>query len=198
MQFLQGTFPLLSLLLSMSKFPPPVCFPKLLHQELQKTRWRAETGSDYCQGKQWFKAILSFVETTIYFVFVAPRKRGASFCLHHRICLVLSGTYASVAHRDCTQPGGHRGAFCLLSAPTVTCRVLWGSRTACGSWSKHSEATNVCLVLSKTTLELCFQPLRSQVGNSLCSTGKLIRLQLGKQRIWVGYPLCGLLEVPHW
>lgn len=121
-QFFQGTFPLLSLLLSMSKFLP-VHFPKLLHQELQKARWRAETGRDYCQGKQWFKAILSFVET-IYFGFVAPRKRRASFCLHHRICLVLGGRYGSVADKGCTQPSGHCGAFCLLLAPTVTCRVL--------------------------------------------------------------------------
>lgn len=128
----KGLFSLLSLLLSMGKFLP-VHFPKLLHQELQKARWRAETSSDYCQGKQWFKAILSFVEITIYFGFVAPRKRRASFCLHHRICLVLGGRYASVAHRGCTQPRGHCGTFCLLPAPTVTCRVLWGSRCVCGS-----------------------------------------------------------------
>lgn len=130
MQLLQGTFPLLSLLLSMSKFLP-VHFPKLLHQELQKARWKAETCSDYCQGKQWFKAILSFVKT-IYFGFVAPRKRRASFCLHHRICLVLCGGYASVADRGWTLPG-HCMTFCLLLASTVTCKVLCGSRCVHGS-----------------------------------------------------------------
>lgn len=36
------------------------------------------------------------------------------------------------------------------------------------------------------------------MGNSVCSMGKLMRPQLEKQRIWVGYPLCGLLEVLYW
>lgn len=76
-QFFQGTFPLLSLLLSMSKFLP-VHFPKLLHQELQKARWRAETGRDYCQGKQWFKAILSFVETITLVLWPQGREEQAS------------------------------------------------------------------------------------------------------------------------
>lgn len=125
-QSLQETFPLLSLLLSTSKFLP-VHFPKLLRHELQKARWRADTGSDYCQGKQWFKAILSFVEI-IYFGFVAPKKSkllSASqdlFSLEWQISL-----------RGCTQPGGHCGTFCLLFAPTVTCTVLWASRCVCGT-----------------------------------------------------------------
>ena len=53
-------------------------------------------------------------------------------------------------------------------------------------------------MLSRKTLELCLQPLRPRVGNSLSPMGKLIRHQLGKQRMWMGYPLCGLLEAPYW